>query len=291
MEFAPFSKGADKKYWDHVAEAKYLEKETNEGCWALWNDFICEIYARVKKRGGFVMAHMSSDAPSPFKEKAWDYQLIGEGVPDMSISLDKTKGYEPYILRFNDWSRLITNWKQKDFTPKLELVPKIQNLSMCGIPYLQFPWLHREFGDAKEDVHHIPGISWKKEYDVWTEWDKAVEKIGRDAIADLEQPIYLKHLHVYKKMTRPNTVVYMEAKKMKGDRFPLTEGKRRVSIFINDSLWVAIGNLGADAQKVVVHSLEGNDKGETITLNQGALTVLRYHDLTMQPEVIHFSEK
>ena len=30
VEFAPFSKGKDMKYWDHTAEAKFMEKEINE---------------------------------------------------------------------------------------------------------------------------------------------------------------------------------------------------------------------------------------------------------------------
>ena len=91
-------------------------------------------------------------------------------------------------------------------------------------------------------------------------------------------------------MTKPNTVVYMEAKKMKGNSFPLTEGKRRVSIFINDSLWVAIGNLGTDSQKVVVKSLEGKDKGKTITLGKEQLTVLRYYDLTSILLILYSAE-
>ena len=105
------------------------------------------------------------------------------------------------------------------------------------------------------------------------------------------QPIYLEHLRVYKKMTTPNTVVYMEVKTMKDAAFPLTEGKRRVSVFVNDDLWVAIGNLGTDTQQVPVKPLEGEGKGQTVTLKRESLTVLRYYDLTSPPEVIRFSEE
>ncbi len=296
VEFAPFSKGKDKKNWDHIAEAKFMEKEIDEGVWALWNDFICEIYARVKRRNGLIVAHIGGDTPSPFKEKAWDYQLLGEGIPDISVSIEKTKFYEPYVIRFNDWSRLITNWKERDFTPKLKLIPKIEHLSMAGsIPYLQFLWLEDGNYGEEEDVFNIPDVSWKKEYDVWTEWMKAQKKaglsptMGASSIAGRDR--YFKYLDVYRQMAKENTVVYIEVKGIKENRFPLTEGNRRVSIFINDSLWVAIGNLGTDFPKVLVRSLEGEDRGDVITLNPGALTVLRYYDLTSKPEIMEFSEK
>jgi len=54
---------------------------------------------------------------------------------------------------------------------------------------------------------------------------------------------------------------------------------------------LAIGNLGTDSQKVSVKSLQGEEKGKTVTLNPESLTVLRYYDLISQPEVLQFSEK
>jgi len=69
----------------------------------------------------------------------------------------------------------------------------------------------------------------------------------------------------------------------------LTEDSRRVSVFVNDSLWVAIGHLETEPQKVRVRSLQGDDEGETVTLSPRSLTVLRYYDLTSLPEVVQFS--
>jgi len=281
---------------DHLDDA--VKGKINEGYAALWNDFICEIYTRVKKRGGLIVAHIGSDTPSPFKDKAWDYQLLGEGVPDILSSIEKTKFYEPYVIRFNDWSKLITNWKEKDFTPKLELVPQIEHLSMAGsIPYLQFPWLEGGNYGEEEDIFNIPGVKWKKEYDVWTEWMKAQKKAGLSHLMGASfigsRDRYFKYLDIYRQMTKGNTVAYLEVKEIKENRpsFPLTEGKRRVSIFINDFLWVAIGNLGVNSQKVLVKSLEGKDEWKEVSLSPGALIILRYHDLISPPEVLSFSEK
>ena len=80
----------------------------------------------------------------------------------------------------------------------------------------------------------------------------------------------------------------MEVKKIKGNSFPLTEGKQRVSVFINDSFWVAIGNLGSEPQNVHVKSLQGNEKEEMVMLNPESLTVLRYYDLMSKPEILQF---
>ena len=89
-------------------------------------------------------------------------------------------------------------------------------------------------------------------------------------------------------MTKENTVVYIEIKEMEGNKFPLSEGNRRVSIFINDYLWVAIGNLGEESHKVRVQPLQEEDKGDIIMLNPKSLTVLRYYDLKSRPEVLQF---
>ncbi len=285
IEISPEEKGNV----NHLADA--VKGRTNKSFAALWNDFICEIYVRVKKRNGLIVAHIGSDVESPFEDKCWDYQLLGEGVPDILTSIEKTKMYEPYVLRFNDWSHLITNWKDRDFTPRLELLPKTENLSFAAtIPYLQFPWLEDGCYGEEENLFNIPGVSWKKGYDNWTEWIKAQKKagfpplMGASFIAGRER--YFRYLDVYKQMVKENTVAYLEVKETKKKRFPLTEGKRIVSVFVNNFLWVAIGNLG-NSQKLLVKALEGEDKKEII-INQESLTVLRYYDLTSLPEVITF---
>ncbi|MBI3922794.1 MAG: hypothetical protein HY318_15345, partial [Armatimonadetes bacterium] len=132
-------------FWETTPAAEDSERNhaagdaaVREGFAALWNDFICEVYARIKRRNGIVVAHISSDLEPPFEDKCWDYLLVGEGIGDPIASVEKTKRFEPYVLRFNDWSTLITNYRERDLTPKLELVPKYVHLSMAlCIPYLQ----------------------------------------------------------------------------------------------------------------------------------------------------------
>lgn len=252
----------------------------------LWGDFLSEIYARVKSRGGMIVAHVGSDFASPFKDRCWDYMLLGEGVGDVLASMEKTKAYDPYVIRFVDWSRLITDWKNKDLTPKLELVPALEHLFMAAfIPYLQFPWLEGGCYGEAEDVFSLPGVTWKKERDHWIEWMKALNKAGASAGFAGGRDRWLKYLALYKSMTANNTVAYLEVKGEREDVFPVTLGRRRVSVLINDFLWVAIGNLEKESQKVVVKPLDGKGDGQVVGLPAENLTVLRYYDFTSLPEV------
>ncbi|MCD6334786.1 MAG: hypothetical protein J7M27_05575, partial [Candidatus Latescibacteria bacterium] len=275
---------------DHLAD-DVVKGTLNEAFCALWNEFLCEIYVRVKHRDGIVIAHIGSDTPSPFQDKCWDYQLLGEGIGDVLESVEKSKYYDPYVIRIHDWSRLITDWEKGDLTPHLDRVPEVVDLSMASsVPYLQFPWLQGGSWGEEEDQTSIPGVQWKQGRDHWTEWRKALRKAGRPFLTTgIVRDRYFEYLRIYKQMTQPNTIAYLEVKDAADERFPLTEGRRRVSVFVNDSLWVAIGHLGAESQKVLVRSLQGDDEGETVMLTPGTLTVLRYHDLTSSPEVVRFS--
>jgi len=118
---------------------------------------------------------------------------------------------------------------------------------------------------------------------VFEEWSDICGYFGK------QPDRYFKYLRIYRQMTKPNTIAYIEVKGAEEERFPVTEGARRVSIFVNDSLWVAIGHLETEPQKVRVRSLQGDDEGETVTLSPRSLTVLRYYDLTSLPEVVQFS--
>ncbi|MCK4417377.1 MAG: hypothetical protein KAV99_04350 [Candidatus Latescibacteria bacterium] len=136
---------------------------------------------------------------------------------------------------------------------------------------------------------------------VWTEWRKALQKAGRPFLTTgIVRDRYFEYLRVYRQMTKPKTIAYLEVhpvrcllsngvREIEGKRFPATEHSRRVSVFVNDSLWVGIGHLGTEPQKITVWPLQGNDEAETVTLSPRTLTVLRYYDLTSRPEVLQFS--
>ena len=257
---------------------------------ALWNDLLCEMYTKVRLRGGVTVAHIGGDRPPPFEDRCWDYLLLGEGIPDVLASVEKTKTYPPYVLRFNDWSRLITNWDQRDLTPDLARVPEIEHLSMAAaIPYLQFPWLEDGCYGEKESMFDIPGTSWKQTYDHWTEWMKAQDKAGLAPLGNASwaagRERYGDYVQMFRRMTAPNTVVYLEIADLPNAPFPTTAGRRRVSLFVNDSLWVAIGNLEDQARSAYVSSIDGSSEAE-ITLPPGRLTVLRYWNPAELPEVL-----
>jgi hypothetical protein len=159
-----------------------------------------------------------------------------------------------------------------------------------SVPYLQFPWLH--YGGSMgedEDQETIPGVKWKKEQDHWTEWRKALKKAGRPLLTTrIIADRYFEYLKIYRKMTKPNTIAYIEVKSLPDDRFPHTRGDLRVSVFVNDSLWIAMGNIGDNSQKVYVRPLEGDNTGEELLLKPRSLTVLRYYDMVSGPELIQF---
>ncbi len=270
-----------------------LREAIDAGFFALWNDFLCEMYARVKRRNGVVVAHIGGDRPPMFEDRCWDYLLLGEGVPDVLASVEKTKDYPPYVLRFNDWSRLVTNWRERDLTPDFERVPEIEHMSMAAcIPYLQFPWLEDGCYGESEDVFRIPGTTWKQDYDHWTEWLKAQKKAGLAPLGNASwiagRDRYAQYVQLFRRMTAPNTVAYLEVADIPRSPFPATRGRRRVSVFLNDSLWVAIGNLESEPQRMKVAALEDPENSVTVTSAANRLTVLRYRHPNEPPEVVTF---
>jgi len=262
----------------------------NEGFHALWNDFLCEMYARVQRRGGVTVAHIGGDEPPPFADRCWDYLLLGEGVPDLLDSVERTKDFPPYVLRFNDWSKLVTRWPERDFTPDLARVPEIEHLAMAAaIPYLQFPWLEDGCYGEQESVFDIPGTYWKQEYDHWTEWMKAQGAAGLAPLGNASwaagRDRYARYLPWYREMTRPGSVAHLEVSGASALPFPTTSGRRRVSVFASDALWVAAANLEATAQTARVASVQGMSARE-VELPAGRLTLLRYHDFTHPPTAV-----
>ncbi|MCK5805133.1 MAG: hypothetical protein KAI66_20035 [Lentisphaeria bacterium] len=262
----------------------------DEGFFALWNDLLCEMHAMVKQRGGVTVAHIGGDHPPPFEDRCWDYLLLGEGIPDVLASVEKTKEYPPYVLRFNDWSKLITNWRKKDLTPDLGRVAEIEHLSMAAaIPYLQFPWLEDGCYGQVESMFDIPGTSWKQGYDHWTEWMKAQGKAGLAPLGNASwaagRERYGEYLQLYRRLTAPGNVAYVEVGDCQGLPFPTTRGRRRVSLFAGDSLWVAIGNLEDRPETVAVSSLDNRCEARQVELPAGRLTLLRYRSLDELPEV------
>ncbi len=261
----------------------------------LWNDLLFEMYVQVKRRDGIVVAHIGSDNPSPYEDHCWDYQLVGEGISDALESVDRTKDFPPWVLRFNDWSRLITNWAEGDFTPDLSKVGDVERSVMAAcVPYLQFPWLEDGCYGPDEDVFNMPGVNWKQGHDHWTEWKKAQGAAGLAPLGNASwasgRDVYLRHLVTYRRMATDNAVFYREIGSVEGCPFPTTVGRRRVSVYVNDALWVAIGNLEEEAQTETVAPLSGEGPGTQVTLAPGQLTVLRYRDLTSPPEVITFED-
>ena len=268
----------------------------DEGYAALWNEFLCELYVRIKRRNGLVVLHAGSDKKAPFEDKCWDYQLIGEGIGDVLVSIEKTKRFEPYVYRMMDWSRLITNWQERDLTPNMDLVPGVLNTSMAAcMPYLEFPCLYGGcfLEETDEDIARLPGVRWKEGWDHWTEWRRALRKLNDPfKTTGLMRDPYFRYLRLFKKMTKDNTIAYIEVTSTDGDVFPVTHGRRRVSVFVNDSVWVAVGNLDKEPQTVNIRPLagHGDNNAKAVRLEPNALTVLRYYDLNSMPEVFRMAE-
>ena len=275
-----------------------VEGAIDEGYAALWNEFLCELYARIKRRNGVLVLHAGSDRQAPFADKCWDYQLIGEGIGDVLVSIERTKHFEPYVYRMLDWSRLITNWQERDLTPKMELVPGVLNTSMAAcIPYLEFPCLAGGcfLDETDEDIARLPGVKWKEEWDHWTEWRKALRKLNDPfTTTGVIRDPYFRYLRLFRKMTTDNTIAHIEVTKLDRDAFPVTDGRRRVSVFVNDSIWVAIGNLDEESagRRIRIAPLEGTKEAasKAISLQPNTLTVLRYYDLNSCPEVFQLPD-
>ena len=298
-EFAPFA-GLNPEGIDHETEAKLLYKKmkNDKGSnmdffWDLWNEFLCEIYSIVKKRNGIVTIHFGADQKSPVKEKCWDYMLVGEARDNLVESAEITRFYDTYIVRFNDWSRLVFNPKTRKIN--LDIILDLEHLSMAmSIPYLQFPWLEDGNYGKKEDIYTVPGYDWKKSYDFWSDWAQVQEEagyppiLGATFIAGKES--YLKYLNLYKQMTTDNTVAFIETDDL-AIAFPGSTETRKVSVFVNEFLWVAIANLDKNDEIINIGDLNFSKDSQSIKINKGSLTVLKYSNTSDFPEVISFKNK
>lgn len=278
---------------DHVHlinKAGKSKAEIEEGFFALWEDFIAQMYKVVKERDGIVVAHIGGDRQNPFKEKWWDYLLLGETVSDVLGSIEKTSRYDPYVLRFNDWSRLITDWRNKNFTPDTGRVAGIEHLSMAAsIVNLQFPWLEDGSYGEVEDMLSIPGTTWDKGH--WTQWMIAQKKAGLTPLGNASWAAgyerFSEYLKFYRQMTTNNTVAYIGLKNFQNMPFPVASGKTKVSAFLNDQLWIAVANVGTDTEAAVIKSLDGGVKKD-ISLAPQKLTLLKYTNLNSLPELVFF---
>jgi len=211
----------------------------------LWEDFLGEIHSLVKKYSGINVLHYFGDEEPPF-EKYWDYQVLGETIEQLKPSFQKTKSYRPYIIRYPDWSRLITN---KEFVPDLLKVPQTENLLYAGsIPYLQFPWTEGGNWGEEEDLFTIPGVEWMGNEDHWTKWLKELIKAGIHPPNNTSIPnkkYWYQLLKIYKEMTKENSLVYFEVKESTFFNKTLPESIVG-TIFVNEEIYLVLSNLGED---------------------------------------------
>ncbi|MCF6175682.1 MAG: hypothetical protein L3J71_07940 [Victivallaceae bacterium] len=272
--------------------------EAKAGYYDLWEDFLAEMYCIVKARNGIVVAHVGGDQPQPFERPWWDYYLLGEGVPDLLASINRTRDYAPYVLRFNDWSKLVTaDWENGDLTPDVSKVAPLEHLAMAAsIVYLQFPWLEDGSYGEIEDMFSIPGTEWKCEtqYDHWSAWMKAQGKAGLAPLGNASwiagRDRHGDYLKIYRKMTKNNSVTFIEIADEPQLPFPGSSEKRRVSVFINESLWLAIANMNSDSETVAIKSLDGSSS-KTINLPAERLTVLQYNNTCDLPATVEITNK
>lgn len=224
--------------------------EDTEALAVLCEDFQAELYALIKRHNGLHVFFYEMDWMPPFA-KYWDYLLVGEGVRDLRASVDKTKRYPGRVLRYPDWSRLITDEADPKWVPDMDRVPEIENLMhACTIPYMQFTALHGGFHGQEEDVFTIPGVEWiPEEQDGWSRWGKRMQELkarGQRPPA-LDKQRWYKLLGIYKQMTKEGSVVFMEAKgRNEFVGAPLPK-KVVASIFVNDGLYIAFSNLGFES--------------------------------------------
>lgn len=220
--------------------------------------FLCgdlqeESYTLVKRHNGLFVIFCELDWLLPFG-KCWDYLLVGEGIRDLRASAEKTKHYPEFVLRYPDWSRLITDEADPKWVPQMDRLHEIENLMYaCTIPYMQFTamWGGRGglFGD-QEDVSTIPGVEWlSEEEDGWTRWGKRLQELKANGMKPpaLDKQRWYKLLGIYKQMTKDGSVVFMEAKGRCDFVSASLPENVVASIFVNDGLYLAVSNLGFES--------------------------------------------
>jgi len=254
--------------------------EDEKGFASLCEDFQQELYTLVKRHHGLLVFFYNADQMPPFR-KFWDYLLVGEGIRDLRISTEKTKHYPLYVLRYPDWSRLITDKADPRWAPDLSRVDEIENLMYaCTIPYMQFTASWGGFHGEAEDVFTIPGVEWLGEEDGWTRWHNRLQELKEKGLKPpaLDKERWYKLLGIYKQMTKDGSVAFMEVKG-KNDFLsaPLTE-KMVASIFVNEDIYFALSNLGFSASTILLktpcENLLTGETVEDVLLHPGMFAIL-----------------
>ena len=297
VHFGEFSPFCSFENMSHAEEMSLYHKHRNsklqQATWDLENDFLAEIYSLVKAKNGTVILHFSGDTELPFKSKCWDYQLIGEGCADIESSIANSTSYEPYIVRFNDWSRLITDSMNKDYHPDLTQIAACEHLAMAiAIPYMQFPWLEDGIYETSfSELKSLHPDAWIKDFDVWTEWARCQEEAGFPPVLTASfisgRERYLKYFEVYRQMTVSNTSAYIEVSSNQQLAFPCSNELQKVSIFTNKYMWVVIANIDSNNKELEISSLNLNIKSKVESIAKRML-VLKYSNMYELPKVIDF---
>ena len=260
--------------------------EDKKGLAFLCEDFQEALYALVKRHNGMLVFFYEVDR-MPFG-KFWDYLLVGEGVRDLRSSIERTKHYPLYVLRYPDWSRLVTDESDPKWVPDMSRVPEIEDLMYaCTIPYMQFAASWGGVGGMFEQ-EDIPGVEWLgEEEDGWTRWGKRLKDLKEKGLKPpaLDRTRWVQLLGIYKRMTREGSVVFMEAKGKNGFlSAPLSE-KVVASFFVNEELYLVLSNLGLEACTIPLRSpwqdvLTG-EMVESVLLSPGTFALL-----TLQGEAL-----
>lgn len=256
--------------------------EDKRGFAFLCEDFQEELYALVKLHNGLLVFFYEVDRMPPFG-KFWDYLLVGEGVRDLRLSVERTKHYPLYVLRYPDWSRLLTDESDPKWVPDMSRLPEVENLMYaCTIPYMQFPASWGGVGGMYEQ-EDVPGVEWlSEEEDGWTRWGKRLQELKKKGLNPpaLNKERWYKLLGIYKRMTSEGSVVFMEAKgKNNFLSAPLPE-KVVVSFFVNEEVYFALSNLGLEActlrLKMPWEDALTGERVESVPLSPGAFAILRW---------------
>jgi hypothetical protein len=259
------------------AVAAFEETPQHDGAFL---DLLTLVYAEVKRRGGILKLHVTSQwQPDGDCPKVYDYLWVGEGGSNADGLREMVKTYRPYVVPCIDLSfAKIAN----DDEPYLH-----------AIPYMQFPVLQagRPFTGERG---MIPGVRYVSDNDFWMQRCREAWKFYQshpngpysygtwDAVPGRPEtrPTHARWLKQYRPLVEEGTWTWLEIGQSNLFLRPLPK-ETVASVFANRELYLVLANYGQTPVEVetmadyAVVDGDGKTPGKQWKLEARSLRILR----------------
>lgn len=209
-------------------------------------DFLCQIYSEIKKRGGIYKLHAGYNSAPPVKDRVYDYLWIGEGKTELQIGAGKD--YPTYVVPCLD-RHFYTGHTLEEYMAYT--LPLLQfPLMKTGRPIMgnniNLPNVTYYGGDEQEFYKNV-GEHMKKNPDgpyVYSLWGSIPDD-------PTEFDVWTKYMKLYRPMVTENSLAYIELKDCE-EIVSKLEDSIYASMFVNEETYLVVSNLSDKPYELVL---------------------------------------